>query len=334
MHAVGYLISKELDWIFREQPIVDVGIDALLEESVDGNPTGKFLTAQIKTGLGNFHVSEKHLTLYVTKVHYHYWLNLDLPIILIAHLPDSHETLWELINEHNLLVTDKKWKINIPKNKLLQQNSLSELATIVNSEHQDSFTREFIEGEISENELDFILNSANSIDESESSLLRMTDVVNNLGEETTKMTARINRYVELGYLDNDSRVKKAIKQYSEFLNSVAKKLDSEIDVFADYFSEGIRAYEKLAMVYFEISKDYKAIQESYDTMVVLPDAMDVAIDGMKFMRNEVSGLPSKYSHLKKAKTKFTSSINEILSEFKVAKKMSEDFTNQLTKILE
>ncbi|MEP2026863.1 MAG: DUF4365 domain-containing protein [Reichenbachiella sp.] len=334
VYAVGHLVSKELDWIFREQPLVDVGIDALLEEAIEGNPTGKFLAAQIKTGLGNFNVSEKHLTLYVSKVHYHYWLNLDLPIILVAHIPDSNETLWELINEQNLKPTDKKWKINIPKNKLLQQESLPELASIVNSDNQDVFTQEFIDGEVSDEEMDFILSSANSIGESESSTWRMNEIVENLGAETSKMTTKINGYVELGYLDNDSRVKKATKNYAELLTSIARKLDEEIDVFADYFSEGIRAYEKLAMIYFDISQDYKAIQESHDTMIGLPDAMNEAIEGMKFMRNEVSGLPSKYSHLKKAKIKFTSTINEILNEFKVAKKMSEDFTDQLSKILD
>jgi hypothetical protein len=58
------------------------------------------------------------------------------------------------------------------------------------------------------------------------------------------------------------------------------------------------------------------------------------IGGMKFMRNEVSSLPSKYSHLKKAKLKFISTINEILNEFKAARKMAQDFTDQLSKIFD
>ena len=53
------IITKEIGWIFRERPIVDVGLDAIIEQSEDGNPKGKFLAVQIKTGKGNFQVSEK-----------------------------------------------------------------------------------------------------------------------------------------------------------------------------------------------------------------------------------------------------------------------------------
>jgi hypothetical protein len=329
VYATGLLVSKELNWIFREQPIVDVGIDALLEEAIEGNPTGKFLAAQIKTGLGNFNESEHHLTLYVSKVHYHYWLNLDLPIILIAHIPDSNDTLWELINERNLLSTDKRWKINIPKNKFLNGDALTELSTIIKSEYQNNFIQEFNNGKVSDNELKEVLNSAEYISESRISTLKMVTIIEDLGVGTTKMTGKITNYVNQGFADNDPRVKKATKQYAGFLTNVSRKLDDEINIFADYFSEGIRAYEKLAMFYFEISKDYKALQEAHDTMIDLPEAIQEAIDGLKFMRNEVSGLPTKYFHLKKARVKFISTVNEILNEFKVAKKMSEDFTRNL-----
>ncbi len=47
------IVTKEIDWIFREQPIVDVGLDAIIEQSEDGNPTGKFLAVQIKSEYGN-----------------------------------------------------------------------------------------------------------------------------------------------------------------------------------------------------------------------------------------------------------------------------------------
>ena len=30
----------DIGWIFREQPIVDVGIDAIIEQSEDGEPKG------------------------------------------------------------------------------------------------------------------------------------------------------------------------------------------------------------------------------------------------------------------------------------------------------
>jgi len=37
------IVTKKLGWIFREQPLVDVGVDAIIEQTVDGEPLGKFL---------------------------------------------------------------------------------------------------------------------------------------------------------------------------------------------------------------------------------------------------------------------------------------------------
>tara|TARA_R110002049_G_scaffold175107_1_gene342405 strand:- start:911 stop:1132 length:222 start_codon:yes stop_codon:yes gene_type:complete len=62
VNATESIFIREFDWIFREQPIVDVGIDALIEQSENGNPTGKFIALQIKSGKGNFSVSNEKLT--------------------------------------------------------------------------------------------------------------------------------------------------------------------------------------------------------------------------------------------------------------------------------
>jgi len=108
VYASALIFTKDIKWVFREQTIVDVGIDALIEQSIDGDPTGQFIAAQIKSGLGNFHESTDYLTYYVSNIHYNYWLNFNLPIILIAHLPNTEETIWEVINEINLQSTDKQ----------------------------------------------------------------------------------------------------------------------------------------------------------------------------------------------------------------------------------
>ena len=80
------IVTEEIGWIFREQPIIDVGLDAIIEEVINDEPTGKFLALQIKTGEGNFHKTEKSLTHYVSNIHYNYWLSLSIPIIIIASL--------------------------------------------------------------------------------------------------------------------------------------------------------------------------------------------------------------------------------------------------------
>jgi len=59
---VQSVIVGELGWLFREQPISDFGIDAHVETVGDGNPTGKLIAIQIKSGPSHFHENDKTYT--------------------------------------------------------------------------------------------------------------------------------------------------------------------------------------------------------------------------------------------------------------------------------
>ncbi|WP_149206761.1 DUF4365 domain-containing protein [Flavobacterium johnsoniae] len=122
VNATERIITKNLGWIFREQSIADVGIDAIIEQVENGEPTGKFIAIQIKSGIGNFYRNEKNLTYYVSNVHYNYWLNLNIPIILVAHLPDEDETYWQQINLENLKKSKKDGKLRFHLNSNLMKN--------------------------------------------------------------------------------------------------------------------------------------------------------------------------------------------------------------------
>lgn len=142
VNAVESVTLNDLGWIFREQMIVDMGIDAHLELVEDGVPTGKLVAVQIKTGLGNFHVSESHLTYYIEKAHRDYWLNHALPVILVAHLPGTDETLWAPINDSNVEETPSKWKVSIARGSVYGSTSKLKLAELFEgSESQQKFRR-------------------------------------------------------------------------------------------------------------------------------------------------------------------------------------------------
>lgn len=64
VNAVERIVVGDLGWIFREQPILDFGIDAQVELVEDGDPTGKLIGLQIKTGLGNFRETSEGLVYY------------------------------------------------------------------------------------------------------------------------------------------------------------------------------------------------------------------------------------------------------------------------------
>jgi len=333
VYATGYIFSSEIDWVFREQKEVDVGIDALIEESIDSNPTGKFLAAQIKTGLGNFSESSDKLTYYISNVHYYYWMNLSLPIILIAHLPNTKKTLWEFITEKTVRPTKKKWKIEIQKIKILNSNSKPELTRIINGDYDTIYYEETTKGEISDSELKKLLEGIISIQGSEKSLFKLTSIIEDLGTVTRENTNKVNEYVSLGYSDQDKKVKSLIKKYSQNLTSFSKKLDKEILVFAEKFSDGIQSYEKLAHIYFEHTKDYKELRKTYEVIMQLEPAIDEALEGLIIMRDEISGLPRKYSHLKKARLSLLESTEQIIQEMNISKLMSYEFSQKLDKVL-
>jgi len=118
VNAVEKIVIEELGWIFREQPIVDVGIDAHIERVDDGNPTGKLVAVQIKTGPGHFHETDDSYIYYGKLVHLEYWTGHSLPVVLIAHLPKTGETLWVSIDEKTAERTKKNWKVSIPKSNV------------------------------------------------------------------------------------------------------------------------------------------------------------------------------------------------------------------------
>ena len=130
VNAVEHIVLHELGWIFREQPIVDMGIDAHIERVDDGSPTGKLVALQIKTGSSHFHESGDGFVYYGSLTHLDYWSGHSLPVLLVAHFPESNQTLWALVTEGSTARTAKGWKIAIPKANVFGETSRDQLAEI------------------------------------------------------------------------------------------------------------------------------------------------------------------------------------------------------------
>lgn len=124
-------ISK-LGWIPREFLTTDVGIDYSIEEVINGNPTAKFISVQLKTGLGNVSINrDGDYDFYVDKHHYEYWLGSSIPVIIVLCIPDRNELVWALIKRANIKKTRSQHKITIPKSHFLNSESISELSEII-----------------------------------------------------------------------------------------------------------------------------------------------------------------------------------------------------------
>lgn len=119
VNEVERIFLNEFNWIFREQAISDMGIDAHVEIVQNGKPTGKLISLQIKTGESHFKMDNNKLIYYGKNRHLEYWTNHSLPVLLIAHLPNSNVTYWALVSPKNITQTPNAWKIEIPKSQVL-----------------------------------------------------------------------------------------------------------------------------------------------------------------------------------------------------------------------
>jgi hypothetical protein len=128
--ATASITEKELGWIFREQLIADVGIDAQIERVDSGTPTGKLIAVQIKTGASHFDDRGSHLVYRGNPDHLDYWTGHSLPVLLVAHLPKTEETFWAHVDAARVKRSIKGWTIEIPKTNRFDAASKRQLAQI------------------------------------------------------------------------------------------------------------------------------------------------------------------------------------------------------------
>ncbi|GLB61782.1 MULTISPECIES: DUF4365 domain-containing protein [Bacillaceae] len=132
VNLVERKVIEELGWIFREQPTQDYGIDGHMEIVDDEYVTGRLVAIQIKAGKS--YLKEEISTGFVFRgkiEHYNYWNNHSLPVILILCDLENDTCYWEQINKDTVeLISDTSWKVTVPKEQIINQESLSSLKYI------------------------------------------------------------------------------------------------------------------------------------------------------------------------------------------------------------
>ncbi len=119
----------EIGWFFREQPILDFGIDAFVETGNNGRPSGCFIALQVKGGESNFHKSKEGLTFYFGETHRRYWQEVGKTflVLIILQDPDDDNLYWMHIADENIIKTPKNWKVVIPYSNRLISDSKSQI---------------------------------------------------------------------------------------------------------------------------------------------------------------------------------------------------------------
>lgn len=108
VHHVGEIAARN-KWIFREQPIDDVGIDAYMELI---EPTGKskqLLALQIKCGPSWFKEKKDDCIIFrnIKKRQYDYWTMNSLPCIVVLYNPNDGMCVWQKLSFKTIERTKK-----------------------------------------------------------------------------------------------------------------------------------------------------------------------------------------------------------------------------------
>lgn len=126
VHAVGLIVTRDLGWIFREQPVSDYGIDAHIE-IVSTGASGRLLGLQIKAGASYFEEKTEDGFVYRgDQQHLDYWTNHSLPTVVVLCDLDGN-CYWQNVTEEHVQRTESAWKMIIPKDQVLSADSADRL---------------------------------------------------------------------------------------------------------------------------------------------------------------------------------------------------------------
>ncbi|MCU7616962.1 DUF4365 domain-containing protein [Chryseobacterium sp. PBS4-4] len=297
------IVIQNLGWIFREQPIVDVGLYAIIEQVENGEPTGKFIAVQIKSGSGNFYKTDKGLSHYVTNIHYHYWINLCIPIILVAYIPEEGKTYWQEIKENNFKKNKKRWKIEIPFKQEFNEKSQNRLIKITSEKNDEKF--DVYCGRVASNDFEDIISDLESINDATVCINNITAIMNLQSEEIGKKTEQFSLLNEKKSNNYSSEVSMLYKGLSKTMNLTAKRTETEIELFSQLYSVGISAFEKLLINLQVFNLKFENFGGDSNLLRQVPSQIDFAVKKFVVLRDTLKSMPTNnFIIFKEAKNQY------------------------------
>lgn len=97
-------IAVRNKWIFREQPVDDIGIDAHMEFVDESGKNRQLLALQIKSGSSWFKDKKDDYIVFrdINERQYHYWTTNSLPCIVVLHNPDDNMCIWQKLTDKTI----------------------------------------------------------------------------------------------------------------------------------------------------------------------------------------------------------------------------------------
>ncbi len=315
--AAENVFVKELRWIFREQPLVDVGIDAFAEKCDDGTPSGKFMALQVKSGEGNFYVKPDQLTYYPSTIHRNYWLNLNVPIVLIAYIPAEDKCYWQEISDRKISKTKKGWKINIPKANVLNEKAKGQFENILTEiQTKDIFSN------IYEVEVDVSFEPYEPLVESLVHSGNIYRIIVEFGASFRKSKAECDILISKGNNLNSSPLKKALKQQSRKIIARSSKLTVEAALFSKTFPSELFTLEK--HLYSSLKRTGSVPEPLINEIKLMPQKLETALKGIDVFRETVHELQNNVFPIRKALSDLANSLEHLCTEYHAALELTRN----------
>ena len=120
-------------WMFREQPINDVGIDAHMEFTDSSGKSKQLLGLQIKSGTSWFKEKKDNCIVFrdINERQYNYWTMNPLPCIVVLYNPDDGMCIWQKLTTETIERTSggagKGFFVKIPLSQIFLNESSNDI---------------------------------------------------------------------------------------------------------------------------------------------------------------------------------------------------------------
>lgn len=127
------LIAAKTKWMFREQPIDDIGIDAHMERTDRDGKVQKLLALQIKSGESYFKDNKGDYVVFrdINDRQYNYWTTNTLPCIVVLYNPKDDMCIWQKLTVDTIKKTNegngKGYYVNVPTYQVFLDDASNEL---------------------------------------------------------------------------------------------------------------------------------------------------------------------------------------------------------------
>lgn len=97
-------IAERNNWMFREQPVNDIGIDAHMEFIEESGKPKQLLALQIKSGVSWFKEKKDGCIVFrsINERQYLYWTTNSLPCIVVLYNPEDNMCIWQKLTSETI----------------------------------------------------------------------------------------------------------------------------------------------------------------------------------------------------------------------------------------